>query len=551
MKINMKVKAFIILMGIMLISGCSDGQASELQAMGAPAKQEEFIEKIEEYKEHFIGLYTTDASGDEESAIKIEEREISVDSSEGAVLFVYTDADGEELRYRLHVYGETGSAVLNYYLCDGFVWVSKQTDHYSSYILTAGFSDVLYSSAENWILTDDAAYILHDDGELEETKKEEVENLVAFLNDCSAEPLESSELPEAAREYEPTEYEALFQQELLFLQQGFRQHDIEGSYTVYFVQPEEQSEQLCYQDMLLEGEEGFWHERLSYTYDKNQDWYTFFGEYEPVLTKNIFYTSDNDKGVEAFKGDAIYQAELSAGTDLEAPLRFDIPSGPVIYDDRRAEGNWGEDLYTYVYVYQDDRLGVTVEIEYPQYSLYADELPKVEEINQRIKEAFFYGYGIDNKEWDPAGEIYGDIYRNCEIMRADDRYFSVCSYEYNSFRGANHPNEWKSGMTIDLETGELLTLSDVIGPERTVEELTDTGAFHCLQIWRDGDMSPEMMEEADRKQVEEAGKWVDADDTDDFYLTPDKLGLTSSVARYYVCMEASLSEIGLESWIGE
>lgn len=544
MKINMRVKAFTILMGIILISGCSDSQASELQeAADATAQKEIFLEKIEEYKGHFIGLYTTDASEGEEAAIKIEEREISADSSEGAVLFVYTDAEGKELRYRLHIYGETGNAVLNYYLCDGFVWVSKQTDYYSSYILTAGFTDVLCSSVENWILTDDVAYILHDDGEIEEIEKEEVEELEALFSECSVAPAESSEPVETTREYEPTEYEALFQQELLFLQQGFRQHGIEGNYTVYFVQPEEQPERSCYQDILLEGEEGFWYDRLSYKYDENQNWYTFSGQYEPVLTKDIFYASNNDEWVETFKDDAIYQAELSAGTDLQAPLRFNIPSGPVIYDNRCEEGNWGEDLYTYVYVYQDDRLGVTAEIEYPQYSLYADELPKVEEINQHIKDAFFYGYRLDNEEWDPAGEMYGDIYRNYEIMRADDRYLSVCIYEYNDFRRANHPNEWKSGMTIDLETGELLTLKDVIGSERTVEELTDTGAFHCLQIWKDGDMPPEMMEEA--------RKWVDADDTDDFYLTPDKLGLTSSVARDYVCMEAPLSEIGLKSWIGE
>lgn len=552
MKIHMRVKAFIILMGIAMVSGCSKEQAEELQTVDSEAavsvKPEDFAEKIEEYKSHFIELYTSGADG--EAAIIVEERAIAAESSEGAVVFVYTDIDGKGLRYRIHAYGETGNAVINYYLCDGFVWISKQTDYYSSYILTAEFSDTLFSGVENWILTEHTAYILHDDGEVEEIGKNEVGGLEELLDECRK-TAGSSELPEAAKEYEPTEYEALFQQELLFLQQGLRQHDVEGNYTVYFVQPEEQPDQLCYQDMLLEGEEGFWHERLSYTYDGNQDWYTFSGEYEPVLTKNLFYTSDNDNGVEKFKDDAVYQAELSAKTDLEAPLRFDIPSGPVIYDDRRAEGKWGDDLYTYVYVYQDERLGVSVEIEYPQYSLYADELPKVEEVNQRIKEAFFYGYGLDNEKWDPAGEMYGDIYRNCEITRADDRYFSMCIYEYNSFRGANHPNEWKSGMTIDLQTGEILTLRDVIGPERTVEELTDTGAFHCLQIWRDGDMSPEMLKEADQKQVEEARGWVDADAADDFYLTPDKLGLTSSVARYYVCMEAPLSEIGLESWIDQ
>ncbi|MDE6386453.1 MAG: hypothetical protein K2L82_01450 [Lachnospiraceae bacterium] len=540
MKIGMRVKAFILMFGIMLILGCSGESAAEMQETGLPA---DVLIKIEEYKENFVGLYTAGEVGDGEAEIKVEEREISVDSCEGAVLFVYTDIEGKELRYRLHLYGETGNAVINYYLCDGFVWVSKQTDFYSSYILTAGASDVLYSTVENWILTDNAVYVLHDDGEMEEIEKDEIMTAefpkLTELADAT-EPSESSQMPET------TEYEALFQQELLFLQQGFRQHNVEESYTVYFAEPEQSVDERTYQDMLLEGEDGFWRERISYTYDQSENWYTFQGEFEPMLVKDSIYIVRNEDA-EEFKTGAVYQTELSVRTDLDVPLRFDIPSGPVVYDNRREDGNWGNDLHTYVYVYQDERMGVSVEIEYPQYSLSTDELPKVEEINERIREAFFYGYG-NAEEWSPAECMYGEIYRNCEITRMDDKVLSVCIYESNYFRGANHPNEWKSGMTIDLKTGKLLTLQDIIGTERTARDLTDTGAFHCLQIWRDGPLTPEMMEERDKEQVEQAVAWVDEDATDDFYLRPDKLGLTSFIARYYVCMEASLSEIGLKEW---
>ncbi len=52
-------------------------------------------------------------------------------------------------------------------------------------------------------------------------------------------------------------------------------------------------------------------------------------------------------------------------------------------------------------------------------------------------------------------------------------------------------------MTIDLMTGKLLTLRDIIGTDRTAK------------------------------------------------------GLTSHIARYYVCMEAPLSEIGLREWEAE
>lgn len=175
MKNRMRRKMFILVSGMMLILGFSGEPAAEMSETGV---SEDFLEKIEEYKSSFIGQYTAGAAADTEAGIKVEEREISVDSSEGAVLFVYTDTDGKELRYRQHVYGETGNAEINYYLCDGFVWVSKQTNYYSSYILTAEGTDILYSTVENWVLTDSAVYILHDDGEMEEIEKEEIEGVI-------------------------------------------------------------------------------------------------------------------------------------------------------------------------------------------------------------------------------------------------------------------------------------------------------------------------------------------------------------------------------------
>lgn len=52
----------------------------------------------------------------------------------------------------------------------------------------------------------------------------------------------------------PGQWDALFTQELLFLQQGLRQHDIKGAYTVYFAPPED-----CFtQELLIEGSGGLW-----------------------------------------------------------------------------------------------------------------------------------------------------------------------------------------------------------------------------------------------------------------------------------------------------
>ena len=143
-------------------------------------ESEDILREIDEYRSHFIGLYTSNALNNEfpdlESGMIIEEHGFPSDSGEGASVTVYSDLSGKKLRYELHYYGETGNNVINYYLCDNFVWVSRQYNCYSSMTLRAGYSDVLYSTMENWIFTEDAVYIMHDNGELEETDKTQLEN---------------------------------------------------------------------------------------------------------------------------------------------------------------------------------------------------------------------------------------------------------------------------------------------------------------------------------------------------------------------------------------
>lgn len=134
-------------------------------------------QEISEYRERFIEIYTSNALDDTESQMNIEELEIDYDGNNGepVTLIKYTDSYGEALRYQLHFYGETMHCSIDYYLCRDFVLVSKECNYYSSWVLTAGYSDVLYSSIENWIIFDDTVYILHDDGELEEIEEMQLE----------------------------------------------------------------------------------------------------------------------------------------------------------------------------------------------------------------------------------------------------------------------------------------------------------------------------------------------------------------------------------------
>lgn len=60
-----------------------------------------------------------------------------------------------------------------HYFCNAFTAVSMENKYYSSWILTLGYADVLYTVVENYIIVDEALYRVYDDGTLEKTRKEE------------------------------------------------------------------------------------------------------------------------------------------------------------------------------------------------------------------------------------------------------------------------------------------------------------------------------------------------------------------------------------------
>ncbi len=354
--------------------------------------------------------------------------------------------------------------------------------------------------------------------------------LILLLFTCGADPAseEAPELPPAVC------------QQLFFLQQGLRQHSVEGTFTVYFAPPEGEQ-----QELLLEDAEGlFWRESFACAWDEDRDWYAFSNLFEPVLTQNRdAWAREADGETAAFQAAAVCRAELSADTDLGASPRFDVPPGPVVYDRQWGGGKEAPPRMIFcLYLYQAPRLGFSAEIEYPQYAKWLADFPDPEKVNARIREAFFYGYY--DGPFRPEGEMQGEITRACAVTRADGRLLSLRISESNCFRAAAHPNDWYTGLTIDLETGEALTLRDVLGPEGTVEALLRSGAFHCDQVWEEGPGQAE----AERLQIEEAMGYIRLDSTEDFYLTEDSLGLIGEYGRYPFTMEAPLSALGLEEW---
>lgn len=332
-----------------------------------------------------------------------------------------------------------------------------------------------------------------------------------------------------------SQWDALFTQELLFLQQGLRQHGVEGAYTVHFAPPEADSQNCFVQDLLIEGDDGLWWERFTCTYDAQRNWYTFTGTFEPVLlplTVRTSYAEADLEEKEAFRAAAVRSAALCADADIDTPLRFDVPSGPVTYCRRQEETVWESGMETYAYLYQDSRLDFTARIAYPQFT--ADALPRAAEVNGRLQDALFYGYPYGSSaDWNPAELPYGEVQRSFRVTRWDGRYLSLCVYEYNDFRQANHPSEWYTGLTIDTDADAVLTLSDILGPADDLADAVDPDVLQPLPSW---DADGEELAAVLRVAIEQNA-------SNCFYLTDSTIIFIENAPR---CrrFEASLSALG-------
>ncbi len=337
----------------------------------------------------------------------------------------------------------------------------------------------------------------------------------------------------------------VYEQMALYIQEGFRTYGIEESYQAYFG-PIEELDGTFFCDILLEGTDVFWSEYIAYTVEEDSGWYTFEGQYEPVFSGVYFWELDEDSEyVINLQKNYEYKVQIAQKEDLSGAVHYYGEGGPVERDDWKfvpfADTETDYDYYVqpYLYTYQDERMDIDIVIEYPQIWLSDEAVEK--RINEVLKKAFFYGYYTDGEETLlPAQKEYTSIGRTYLITREDERYLSMRIYEYNDTRGVNHPNQWETGITIDLQTGKALRLEDVIGRDNSVKSLLESGSFESLTAW----------------EGESAQDWIDRLDLDEeeplstfdsyFYLTEDGIGLITFSSRYYNCLEAPFDALGLD-----
>ncbi|MDE6517182.1 MAG: hypothetical protein K2L18_04960 [Acetatifactor sp.] len=360
-----------------------------------------------------------------------------------------------------------------------------------------------------------------------------------------------------------------YQQMAMYIQEGFRTYQVEGNYQMYFGPiedgggslwvegkylgaSEKKDREFSFCNILLENEGTWWREELAYEYDAEADWYVFAGQYEPVFSKAPFEAEfENSSYVEELLKNYVYEISVARDADVVAPIRYTSENGPVQWDHRvYYPGTFGKEeekehdyfVAPMTYTYWDERLDIDIAIEYVQVMLHDGQEELEETINEKLREAFFYD------DWDgwlePGQEIYSVINKFYKITREDEKYLSMRIYEYGDRRGCAHPGEGETGITIDMQTGEVVRLEDVVGKEYTPQLLIESGAFRCMWGWM-GDDDDDWIEE-----LKEEGMGDDLSRYDDrFYLTDTGVGLITYLpGNEYTNLEAAYEDLGLEGF---
>lgn len=480
------------------------------------------------------------------------EREQILNGPNGGVYF-----DARDGKVYILAEGEGTAGLLSYTHYDNAVWIvhsdvmhgGRQMYWLTKYDGDGNVVDEFTLGAEYWDSPpgtgyDENSVFTYRDEEISMEEYEALwEEIFAAEKYTAANTTEGTEAQTDSSTELTLEQTDAYEQMTLYLQEGFRKYAVEGSYQALFGLIEDTGEKFCC-DILLIGEENLWHDSIAYTYDSEMGWYTFEGQYEPIFAKDTTWALYEDDSFAAdMRENYIYETWIAQETDLAIPSHYYSENGPIERDVTmyfpHEHNGLPYKVVPAIYTYQDDRMDNSITIEYPK--IYYSESEMEDTINEKIKEAFFYGYFFDEDgEWNPGSEMYTSINRQYFITREDENYFSLRIYEDNYMRGANHPNEWETGLTIDMQTGEVLLLEDVVGNEWTPEALLECGEFECLWTW-EGDSQDYWMEQAREKAKDETLSDYDSY----FYLTDDKLGLITSQGRYYTCMEADFADFGV------
>lgn len=207
---------------------------------------------------------------------------------------------------------------------------------------------------------------------------------------------------------------------------------------------------------------------------------------------------------------------------------------PMMTSDWKGEGRGI--LVDTRYLYRDGELSAT--LSYPQIWYEPEDSPA-----NRFFRHEALGQWLSGDEWD----IRGRAEMNCGTVegewapgRVDDWLISVRYYVEFSFMGAAHPSWEEWAVTLDRETGELLSLADVVETGDDFETWLYGQDWTALVHWEGGD-GPEYI----RSEL----SWYGTDPEThlrDYYLTEDELVILGGYGRFQTPLSVPLANLELK-----
>lgn len=352
---------------------------------------------------------------------------------------------------------------------------------------------------------------------------------------CAAEP---AAVVSPTPEPEPADA-ALYRQLGLYIRRGLRDYGLPGEYTLSFG-PVEEAESAWYGPkgtlgcpVAVEGGDGI--ESYGYytvDWDPEADWYTFNSQVEHFLVQEKEKDWHAD-GYGPAKAAAVYTFDLDTEAVPVELERFDTPPVPVettfhhwnSFDSKKS----GRDTYHYV----DRRLGVELMGEYPNF--YPED--KVGAAFYQVMEDFFFG--VTDLSDDARKSPFTTLELTYRMTREDEDFASARFHHDAYTRGAAHPSDWETCVTVDRETGQVLTLDDVLDWDGDAATLLEGYDWKPSWTWEGGSERDEL--DYLIQVLKDGNGWISG-----FYLTEDRLGLIVGFSRYYTPVECPLSDLPIK-----
>lgn len=188
------------------------------------------------------------------------------------------------------------------------------------------------------------------------------------------------------------------------------------------------------------------------------------------------------------------------------------------------------------YLYRDGELSAT--LSYPQIWYEPEESPA-----NRFFRHEALGQWLSGDEWDirDRSEMNrGTVEGEWTPGRVDEGLISVRYYVEYSFMGAAHPGWWEWAVTLDRETGALLSLADIVETGDDFEAWLYSQDWTPHAHWEGGD-GPEYT----RGQL--SGYGTDPEkNLRNYYLTGDELVILAEDGRYQTPLSVPLANLELK-----